>query len=98
VHEHPNTADEDLDDLLHYMVDTLLDGIFPMLEQVANRLDSLEEAALRAPTPRVIEKTYALRGTLRGIRQQLWPLKHQDAALPQTESATHRPQKLKWVP
>lgn len=77
VHEHPNTADEDLDDLLHYMVDTLLDGIFPMLEQVANRLDSLEEAALRAPTPRVIGKTYALRGTLRRIRQQLWPLKHQ---------------------
>jgi magnesium transporter len=73
----PVAAGEDLDDLLHYMVDNILDGIFPMLEQMANRLDDLEEAALRDPRPRVLTRAYQLRTNLRRIRQQLWPLRHQ---------------------
>ncbi|MFM7651734.1 MAG: magnesium/cobalt transporter CorA [Vulcanococcus sp.] len=73
----PVPAAEDLDDLLHYMVDNLLDGIFPMLEQMANRLDDLEEAALRDPRPRILGRAYQLRNNLRRIRQQLWPLRHQ---------------------
>jgi magnesium transporter len=73
----PPAAAEDLDDLLHYMVDNLLDGIFPMLEQMANRLDDLEEAALRDPRPRILGRAYQLRNNLRRIRQQLWPLRHQ---------------------
>ena len=77
LHKTPTAGAEDLDDLLHYMVDNLLDGIFPMLEQMANRLDDLEEAALRDPRPRVLGRTYQLRTNLRRIRQQLWPLRHQ---------------------
>jgi magnesium transporter len=73
----PSPAADDLDDLLHYMVDNLLDGIFPMLEQMANRLDDLEEAALRDPRPRILGRAYQLRNNLRRIRQQLWPLRHQ---------------------
>ena len=73
----PTASAEDLDDLLHYMVDNILDGIFPMLEQMANRLDDLEEMALRDPRPRVLARSYQLRGNLRRIRQQLWPLRHQ---------------------
>ena len=73
----PAAGAEDLDDLLHYMVDNLLDGIFPMLEQMANRLDDLEEAALRDPKPRILGRAYLLRNNLRRIRQQLWPLRHQ---------------------
>jgi len=73
----PIPVAEDLDDLLHYMVDNLLDGIFPMLEQMANRLDDLEEAALRDPRPRILGRAYQLRNNLRRIRQQLWPLRHQ---------------------
>jgi len=73
----PAASAEDLDDLLHYMVDHILDGIFPMLEQMANRLDDLEEAALRDPRPRVLTRAYQQRANLRRIRQQLWPLRHQ---------------------
>ena len=75
-HKTPVATAEDLDDLLHYMVDNILDGIFPMLEQMANRLDDLEETALRDPRPRVLTRTYQLRANLRRIRQQLWPLRH----------------------
>jgi magnesium transporter len=73
----PAATAEDLDDLLHYLVDHLLDGIFPMLEQMASRLDDLEEATLRDPRPRVLNRTYQLRANLRRIRRQLWPLRHQ---------------------
>ena len=73
----PTASADDLDDLLHYMVDDILDGIFPMLEQMANRLDDLEEAALRDPRPRILTRAYQLRANLRRIRQQLWPLRHQ---------------------
>jgi len=77
LQKRPAATAEDLDDLLHYLVDHLLDGIFPMLEQMASRLDDLEETALRDPRPRVLNRTYQLRGNLRRIRQQLWPLRHQ---------------------
>ena len=77
VSKQPAAAAEDLDDLLHYMVDDILDDIFPMLEQMANQLDDLEEAALRDPRPRILTRAYQLRGNLRRIRQQLWPLRHQ---------------------
>ena len=77
LHKTPIAGADDLDDLLHYMVDNILDGIFPMLEQMANRLDDLEEAALRDPRPRVLTRAYQLRANLRRIRQQLWPLRHQ---------------------
>ncbi|WP_254933035.1 MULTISPECIES: magnesium and cobalt transport protein CorA [unclassified Cyanobium] len=77
LHKSPAATADDLDDLLHYLVDNLLDGIFPMLEQMASRLDDLEESALRDPRPGVLNRAYQLRINLRRIRQQLWPLRHQ---------------------
>lgn len=73
----PGATAEVLDDLLHYTLDSLLDGILPMLEQMASRLDDLEEAALRDPRPRVLNGAYQVRTNLRHIRRQLWPLRHQ---------------------
>jgi len=67
----------DLDDILHYLVDELLDDLFPMLEQISNRLDELEEAVLRDPRPRLLSHTFSHRSNLRTIRSQVWPLRHQ---------------------
>jgi magnesium transporter len=67
----------DLDDILHFLVDELLDALFPMLEQIANRLDDLEEAALRDPKPKLLARTFVYRSNLRTIRNQVWPLRHQ---------------------
>jgi len=67
----------DLDDILHYLVDELLDELFPMLEQIANRLDDLEEAALRDPKPKLLTRAFEHRSNLRTIRNQVWPLRHQ---------------------
>ena len=67
----------DLDDILHYLVDEVLDDLFPMLEQISNRLDDLEEAVLRDPRPGLLNKTFLHRSNLRTIRSQVWPLRHQ---------------------
>lgn len=67
----------DLDDILHFLIDEILDELFPMLEQIANRLSSLEEAALREPKPRLLERTFQLRSNLLRVRGQIWPLRHQ---------------------
>jgi magnesium transporter len=67
----------DLDDILHFLVDEVLDALFPMLEQISNRLDDLEEAVLRHPKPRLLSRTFMHRSNLRTIRSQVWPLRHQ---------------------
>jgi magnesium transporter len=48
-----------------------------MLEQIANRLDDLEEAALRDPKPKLLARAFVHRSNLRTIRNQVWPLRHQ---------------------
>jgi magnesium transporter len=68
---------QDLDDILHFLVDELLDDVFPILEQIATRLDSLEEAVLRDPKPKLLSKAFAYRSNIRAIRSTVWPLRHQ---------------------
>ena len=67
----------DLDDILHYLIDEVLDDLFPMLEQIASTLDDLEAAALRSPKPKLLNRTFAHRSNLRTISSQIWPLRHQ---------------------
>lgn len=67
----------DLDDILHYLIDDVLDDLFPMLEQIASRLDDLEASALRSPKPKLLNRTFQHRSNLRTISSQIWPLRHQ---------------------
>ena len=67
----------DLDDILHYLIDQVLDDLFPMLEHIALHLDDLEFAALRKPKPKLLNRTFQYRSNLRTIRAQIWPLRHQ---------------------
>lgn len=69
--------DDDLDDILHFVIDDILDDIFPMLEKISHHLDGLEEAVLRRPKPKLLSSTFRYRGNLRTIRSQIWPLRHQ---------------------
>ena len=69
--------DRDLDDILHFLVDDLLDDLFPMLERMSQRLDELEESALRRPKPSQLAKAFQFRSNLRVMRSQIWPLRHQ---------------------
>ncbi|MEB3235188.1 MAG: magnesium/cobalt transporter CorA [Cyanobacteriota bacterium] len=67
----------DLDDILHYLIDDVLDDLFPMLEQISSRLDDLESASLRNPAPKLLTRMFGHRSNLRTIRSLIWPLRHQ---------------------
>ncbi|MFM9086798.1 MAG: magnesium/cobalt transporter CorA [Cyanobium sp.] len=69
--------DNDLDDILHFVIDDILDDFFPMLETISHQLDALEEAVLRRPKPKQLTSTFRYRGNLLTIRSQIWPLRHQ---------------------
>lgn len=69
--------ESDLDDILHFLVDDILDDIFPMLESISHHLDAIEESVLRRPKPKLLAKTFRYRANLRTIRSQIWPLRHQ---------------------
>lgn len=68
---------QDLDDILHFLIDDLLDDLFPILERISASLDQLEEEVLASPNPRQLNRTFEFRGNLRTIRAQVWPLRHQ---------------------
>ncbi len=72
-----SVREDDLDDILHFLVDDILDDIFPILENISHHIDSLEEAVLRRPKPKLLTHTFRYRGNLRIIRSQIWPLRHQ---------------------
>jgi magnesium transporter len=72
-----SVQDCDLDDILHFLVDDILDDIFPILEHISHHIDALEEAVLRRPKPKLLSHTFRYRGNLRTIRTQIWPLRHQ---------------------
>jgi magnesium transporter len=73
----PPPSASDLDDILFFLVDEVLDDVLPLLEDMAEQLDVLEEAALRRPSPKVLRRTYELRSSLRQVRGLIWPLRSQ---------------------
>ena len=73
----PPPGYSELDDIFFFLVDEVLDQMLPLLEQLADQLDYLEEATLRRPTPRVLRQAYEIRSTLRHARAMIWPLRSQ---------------------
>ena len=66
-----------LDDIFFFLLDEVLDEVLPLLEDLAEELDQLEEASLRRPTPRLLRQAYDIRSDLRRVRTVVWPLRSQ---------------------
>ncbi len=63
------------DYLAYTLLDAAIDGFFPVLEEMGERLSALEEAVLDHPTHDTMEEIYAVRRTLLALRRVLWPLR-----------------------
>lgn len=63
------------DYLAYALLDIAIDGFFPMLESLGERLTALEEAVLARPTRETMEDIYTVRRTLIALRRILWPLR-----------------------
>ncbi|MEP7325273.1 MAG: magnesium/cobalt transporter CorA [Gemmatimonadota bacterium] len=61
------------DYLAYALIDTVIDGYYPLVEAIGDQLYELEEAILTRPTPRGMRRIHAMRRELLGVRRAVWP-------------------------
>jgi magnesium transporter len=57
------------------ILDSVVDGYFPVLEYVGSRLEQLEDRILARPRPELLESVHRLRRELMAFRRAAWPLR-----------------------
>jgi magnesium transporter len=57
------------------VLDSIVDGYFPVLERVGERLERLEMGILRVPRPDLLQAVYSMRRGLMAFRRVVWPLR-----------------------
>ncbi|MGB3496492.1 MAG: magnesium/cobalt transporter CorA [Elainellaceae cyanobacterium] len=62
-----------VDYLAYTLLDTIIDGFFPVLEDYGERLEDLEDEVVLRPTRKTLEKVYDLRRELLALRRAIWP-------------------------
>ncbi len=61
------------DYLAYALLDTIIDGFFPILEDYGERLEDLEDEVVLNPNRKTLEKIYTLRRELLTLRRAIWP-------------------------
>ena len=64
---------EGADHLCALLLDAVVDGYFPVLEQFGDRLEVLEDEAINVPTRTTLLRIHDVRGDLMTLRRALWP-------------------------
>lgn len=59
--------------LLYALLDSIVDHGYPVLEQISDRLEALEQPILDRPTPEMLRDTHTLKRELTLIRRIIWP-------------------------
>jgi magnesium transporter len=63
------------DYLTYLLLDVLIDGYFPVLEDYGERIEELEDKIMRSPTQDILEEIYSVRRELLALRRLVWPLR-----------------------
>ncbi|MES1025846.1 magnesium/cobalt transporter CorA [Gloeocapsa sp. BRSZ] len=61
------------DYLLYTLLDSIIDGFFPVLEDYGEFIEDLEEEVVTNPTRKTLEKIYRVRRDLLTLRRAIWP-------------------------
>lgn len=61
------------DYLAYVIADTIIDGYYPALQIIGEHLESLEDAVIDTPTPRVLSELNRLKNELINLRRAIWP-------------------------
>lgn len=73
------------DYLVYALLDAVIDGYFPVIEAVSDRLELLEDVVQR-PEPRVVARLHAMKHELLALRRAIWPHREMVTALSRHES------------
>jgi magnesium transporter len=61
------------DYLAYALLDSIIDGFFPVLERYGERIEDLEQEVIIKPTPDTLRKIYKIRRQLLKLRRAIWP-------------------------
>lgn len=64
-----------VDHLAYTILDQVVDGYYPVLESLGERLEHLEDEALENPSPEVLKNIHRLRSQLIQVRRSSWPMR-----------------------
>ncbi|PHR90699.1 MAG: magnesium and cobalt transport protein CorA, partial [Blastopirellula sp.] len=69
------------DYLAYAVIDAVVDGYYPVLETIGERLEELGDEALENPQPKVLKQIHVLRSQLIQVRRSSWPMREALEAL-----------------
>jgi magnesium transporter len=61
--------------LAYTLIDTMVDHVFPILEQFGDRMESLEDEVLQSPGPNTIKEVHGIKRELLLVRRAMWPMR-----------------------
>ncbi len=61
------------DYVAYAIFDTIVDGYYPVLEEIGNYLEQLEDAVVENPTPQLLKRLNQIRNRLTNLRRSIWP-------------------------
>jgi len=72
--------------LAYALIDAIVDNYFCILEEMDEKIENAQQAALDEPIPPTLNRIHALKHELVSIRRQLWPLREAISLLQKTEN------------
>ncbi len=70
-----------IDYLAYALLDTAVDGFFPVLEVLGEEIEELEERMIERPAPELVRRIHVVRRALLELRRAIWPQRETVAAL-----------------
>lgn len=61
------------DYLAYALFDTIVDSYYPVIEQMGNLLEELEDEVVENPTPALLHRLNRIKNTLTNLRRGIWP-------------------------
>ena len=75
------------DYLVYAILDTIVDGYYPILESLGDQLERLEDAVLERPHPQLLRRLNSVKKRLVNLRRIIWPQRDAVNALMRDDSA-----------
>ncbi|GAB4112869.1 MAG: magnesium/cobalt transporter CorA [Candidatus Caldatribacteriota bacterium] len=77
---------EGVDYLAYNLIDSILDNYFVILENIAEKIEEIEERLLIYPTPKILQNIHELKRNIIFLRKSVWPLREIISRLEKPES------------
>ena len=78
---------EKADYLMYLLLDSIIDGYFPVLEDYGDRIEDIEDELAMDPNTNQLKEIYVIRRELLALRRAIWPLRNVTNMLVRGESS-----------